>query len=65
VDINQTIKLEPAFLDAHLSLGKVYQAMKRYKKAIKNYDTVIKLNPKHEDAKINRKLAYKSLRKKS
>jgi tetratricopeptide (TPR) repeat protein len=51
----EAIKLDPKYLDAHLILAGLYSTSHETQAAVAEYDTVLKYDPKHEEA-----IVYKS-----
>ena len=57
----KAIQLEPTFMDAHLSLGEVYEEKGLYKEAIERYNHVLSLEPHHPGATYGLALAYEKV----
>jgi tetratricopeptide (TPR) repeat protein len=57
----KAIQLEPTFMDAHLSLGEVYEEKGLYKEAIERYNHVLSLEPRHPGATYGLALAYEKV----
>jgi tetratricopeptide (TPR) repeat protein len=57
----RAIQLEPTFMDAHLSLGEVYEEKGLYKEAIERYGYVLSLEPRHPGATYGLALAYEKV----
>ena len=61
-DLNQAIKLNPAYTQALFARGMAYRAKGEPDRAVPDFDAVIKLTPRDAAAFFNRGLAYKDLR---
>lgn len=51
-----SVKLEPKNPDPHFVMGRCYERMLDFEKSWREYNSVIKLNPKYKDAQSNRVL---------
>jgi tetratricopeptide (TPR) repeat protein len=60
-DFNQTLKIEPEFVDAYYNRGLIYYQRGNHKKAIVDFNQALKYNPKLADAYGNRGLANYAL----
>jgi tetratricopeptide (TPR) repeat protein len=59
--LEQAIRLEPRFVEAHLELGKVYMAEKEYQRAVKEFRETLRLDPESLAARYRLAQAYRSL----
>jgi tetratricopeptide (TPR) repeat protein len=57
----QAIALDPKLLDAHLSLGELYEEKGLYDEAVARYAHVLSLEPKHPGATYGLALAYEKV----
>ena len=57
----KAIQIDPTFLDAHLSLGDVYEEKGLYQEAIERYGYVLSLEPRHPGASYGLALAYEKV----
>jgi tetratricopeptide (TPR) repeat protein len=57
----QAITLDPKLLDAHLSLGELYEEKGLYEEAVARYSHVLSLEPKHPGATYGLALAYEKV----
>jgi tetratricopeptide (TPR) repeat protein len=57
----QAIVLDPKLLDAHLSLGEMYEEKGLYDEAVARYTHVLSLEPKHPGATYGLALAYEKV----
>ncbi len=57
----QAIALDPKLLDAHLSLGELYEEKGLYEEAVARYSHVLSLEPKHPGATYGLALAYEKV----
>jgi len=57
----QAIGLDPKLLDAHLSLGELYEEKGLYEEAVARYSYVLSLEPKHPGATYGLALAYEKV----
>ena len=54
----KAIKINPRLPQAYINLGTAYFGLKKYSKAIENYNQAIKVNPKFSEAYSNRGAIY-------
>jgi tetratricopeptide (TPR) repeat protein len=57
----QAISLDPKLLDAHLSLGELYEEKGLYEEAVARYSHVLSLEPTHPGATYGLALAYEKV----
>jgi tetratricopeptide (TPR) repeat protein len=57
----KAIQLDPGFLDAHLSLGEIYEEKGLYQEAIGRYSHVLSVDPRHPGATYGLALAYEKV----
>ncbi len=57
----RAIELDPAFLDAHLGLGDVYEDKGLYREAIGEYQKAVELDDKHPGARYNLASVYEKV----
>jgi tetratricopeptide (TPR) repeat protein len=57
----QAIALDPKLLDAHMSLGELYEEKGLYDQAVARYSHVLSLEPKHAGATYGLALAYEKV----
>jgi tetratricopeptide (TPR) repeat protein/TolB-like protein len=57
----QAIALDPKLIDAHLSLGEMYEEKGLYEEAVARYSHVLSLEPKHPGATYGLALAYEKV----
>jgi tetratricopeptide (TPR) repeat protein len=57
----QAISLDPKLLDAHMSLGELYEEKGLYDQAVARYSHVLSLEPKHAGATYGLALAYEKV----
>ena len=55
------VELDPAFLDAHMGLGEVYEEKGLYKEAIGEYQKAVELDDKHTGARYNLASVYEKV----
>ena len=60
--LQQAVKLDPQYVDAHFALGHAYFDLKQWKKAVASFQRVVELNPKDREANdfliLARTMAY-------
>jgi tetratricopeptide (TPR) repeat protein len=56
-------KIDPRNVAAYINRGNTYSGLKRYERAIEDYNKAIELNPKYAGAYYNRGLAYRKLKR--
>ncbi|MFA5271754.1 MAG: tetratricopeptide repeat protein, partial [Candidatus Omnitrophota bacterium] len=61
-NLNEAIKINPAYVEAYLYRGLSYAGQGSPDKAIVDYTTAIKINPKNEEAYFVRGIAYAAVR---
>ena len=61
-DINKAIEIKPAY-EAYYARGVIYRELKKYKKAIKDYDSALQLRPNDYSIYTNRGNVYFSMSK--
>jgi tetratricopeptide (TPR) repeat protein len=57
----RALDLDPAFVDAHLGLGEVYEDKGLYKEAIGEYQKAVELDDKHPGARYNLAAVYEKV----
>jgi tetratricopeptide (TPR) repeat protein len=57
----RAVELDPAFLEARLGLGEVYEEKGLYKEAIAQYQKAVELDEKHTGARYNLALVYEKV----
>jgi tetratricopeptide (TPR) repeat protein len=57
-EFQRAITLEPRLLEAHLSLGELYEEKGLYQEAIERYRSVLSIDPQHPGAAYGLALAY-------
>ncbi|MDQ3141249.1 MAG: tetratricopeptide repeat protein [Bacteroidota bacterium] len=57
--LNKALRIHPLYLDAYVLLGNTYFAQKNYKKAIEQYEIVLKYSPDDKEAYANLQLAHR------
>jgi tetratricopeptide (TPR) repeat protein/TolB-like protein len=57
----KAIQIDPTFLDAHLSLGDVYEEKGLYQEAIERYTYILSVAPRHPGASYGLALAYEKV----
>lgn len=63
-DLNKTIFLNPAHVNAYNNRGICYLNIERFDLALQDFDMVLQLDSNHENAQKNRQIALASLNKK-
>ena len=63
VHLEEAARIKPASAPVHNNLANLLLLLGRYDEAIRHYDEALEYNPQYEDARYNRQIAMKQLKK--